>query len=262
MILKGSFLSNSLSMETGLTVILPDNPKGAQPSKVVYLLHGLLGSSGDWLNYTMLPVYAAEHGVAVIMPEVARSFYADMKYGLNYFTYIVDELPKVVRSAFNLSPTRESTAIIGGSMGGYGAMKACLARPENYKYCCAFSSPCLFLKEFLSHKRTPAEIEELKHSYGRQLITDFEAIFGENLEWRADCDLLHLAANMDKSAFMPKLYLSCGTEDYYHSDNLRFAEKIQSLGFDTTFEARHGSHDWYFFDSALRRSLDFCFSGK
>lgn len=259
MILKGSFLSNTLCMETGLTVVLPD---GAPPSGLIYLLHGLFGSSGDWLNNTMLPVYAAERGVAVIMPEVARSFYADMKYGLNYFSYIVDELPKIVSSAFNISSSRETTAIIGASMGGYGALKSCFARPENYKYCCAFSSPCLFIKEFLDHKRTPAEVEELKRVYGRQLITDFEAIFGENLEWRADCDVLDMAEKFDKSAFMPKLYISCGTEDHLCPDNKRFAERIQSLGFDATYDERHGSHDWYFFDSALRRALDFCFPEK
>lgn len=221
-----------------------------------------MGSSGDWLNYTMLPVYAAEHGLAIIMPEVARSFYSDLKYGLNYFKYIVDELPNVAQSAFNISSNREQTAIIGASMGGYGALKACLSKPEMFKYCCAFSSPCLFLREFLSHKRTPGEVEELKDTYGRALITDFEAIFGENLEWKEDCDLLHLAGKFSQATEKPKIYLSCGMEDNFYADNSRFAEKIQALGFDSVFESRHGSHDWYFFDSALRRALDFVFSGK
>ncbi len=43
-------------------------------------------------------------GLAVfVMPEVARSFYADMKYGLKYFTYVTEELPNICKTVFRIS---------------------------------------------------------------------------------------------------------------------------------------------------------------
>ena len=37
--------------------------------------------------------YARERGLAVVLPEVQRSFYTDMAYGLPYFTYVPKSCP-------------------------------------------------------------------------------------------------------------------------------------------------------------------------
>jgi len=87
MILRGVFFSQKLGMETNISIVAPDKPSG-QPYKAIYLLHGICGRSGDWIDYTMLPNYSKEYQAVFIMPEVARSFYSDMKYGLKYFSYI------------------------------------------------------------------------------------------------------------------------------------------------------------------------------
>ncbi len=101
MILKGNLFSQKLEMETSLSILIPDNTS-EKPFRVVYLLHGLCGRSGDWIDYTMLPVYAQKYNVLFIMPEVARSFYSDMKIGMNYFSYITKELPQICKSNFNI----------------------------------------------------------------------------------------------------------------------------------------------------------------
>jgi len=48
MILRGNFFSQKLEMETSITIVAP-NKFYSQPYKVVYLLHGLCGRSGDWV---------------------------------------------------------------------------------------------------------------------------------------------------------------------------------------------------------------------
>ena len=77
--------------------------------------------------------------MAVIMPEVQRSFYCDMTNGPRYFTYIVDELPALCQRLFRVSARREDNFVAGLSMGGYGAMKAALSRPERYAAAASFS---------------------------------------------------------------------------------------------------------------------------
>lgn len=97
---------------------------------MLYLLHGLSDNHSCWLRRTAVDRYAEEYGIAVVMPEVQRSFYCDMAHGPAYFTYIADELPQICQRLFRLSDKREDTFIAGNSMGGYGALKAALSRPE------------------------------------------------------------------------------------------------------------------------------------
>jgi S-formylglutathione hydrolase FrmB len=66
------------------------------------------------------------------MPNVHRSFYANTRYGFNYYTYITEELPHIVRSYFPLSDRREDNAIAGLSMGGYGAFM--IALQESWRF--------------------------------------------------------------------------------------------------------------------------------
>jgi S-formylglutathione hydrolase FrmB len=69
----GSISSSALGMDTGLTVILPqDHPAEGQgrPCKALYLLHGLAQDATAWTRNTSIERYATEAGIAVVMPEV------------------------------------------------------------------------------------------------------------------------------------------------------------------------------------------------
>jgi len=255
MILRGNFFSQKLEMETSITIVAP-NKFYSQPYKVVYLLHGLCGRSGDWVDYTMLPNYSKDYQAIFIMPEVARSFYSDMKYGLNYFSFITEEVPLMSNSILNISKKRDDIAVIGASMGGYGALKCALSKPEQYGFCCAFSSPCLLLKENLQYSEGAKKFKDL---FGEQLFKDFQAVFGEKIEWNAREDVIELAKKAKDKTIKPQLYLACGTEDYLYNDNKRFHGILQDLGYNSIFEDWHGNHDWSFFDEALKRALKYCF---
>jgi putative tributyrin esterase len=259
MILRGHVFSKILEMETGITVVTPNDFQSGGTYQVVYLLHGLCGRSGDWADYTMLPAYARDYQVIFVMPEVARSFYTDMKYGQSFFSYITKELPTICKSVFKIAANREDTAVIGASMGGYGALKCALTKPEQYGYCAALASACLFLKEGLDYQRTAGGTEELKAAYGAQLINDFQSIFGEQLDWNCRDEILELAKKINGQPLKPKIFAACGTEDFFHGDNSRFRKEMEQLDIDFTYEEWPGGHDWVFFNEALRKALQWCF---
>ena len=73
------------------------------------------------------------------MPEGHHSFYSNMVYGGKYFTYLTEELPKVLAATFQISTRREDTFIAGLSMGGYGALMCGLRRPDRYGGCAGFA---------------------------------------------------------------------------------------------------------------------------
>lgn len=262
MILRGNVFSKSLQMETGINVIIPNNFSEDNEYNIAYVLHGLCANSGNWADNSMLPVYANDYNTIFVMPEVARSFYSDMKFGLKYFSYITNELPTICKAVFNISSKRENTAIIGGSMGGYGALKSALSKPEQYGYCCTFASPCLFLKEGLDYQRQNGDTAEFKAIYGEQLKIDFEAIFGKELVWNENDDVLELAKNLSNHKIKPKIYCACGTNDYLLEDNKRYNKELNKLGFDIRYEEWEASHDFYFFDEALKRALEFLYKNN
>ncbi|MDN5341544.1 esterase family protein [Oceanotoga sp. DSM 15011] len=253
MIFRGKVFSSIFEMETNLTVVIPNNSKDISKCKVSYLLHGLCGSSGDWLDYTQLPIFSEEYNIIFIMPDASRSFYTDMKYGLKYFTYVNEELPTLCKNIFNINTSRENTSIIGNSMGGYGALKSALTFPEKYGVCCSFSPACLFLKEGLDFQRNNPE--KVREFFGERIVNDFESIFGEELLWNSSYEILDLMNKINDFEEKPKIYISCGLSDGLIKDCNRLANEMKSLNFDFFYDEFDGNHDWYFFNESLKRSM-------
>src|ERR1700749_4355240 len=144
-LLRCDYFSDVLEVGTSMTVLLPQateeqvgvtaaasagSSAGAPP--LLYLLHGLSDDATAWQRYTSIERYATEHGLAVVMPQVGRSFYADEVHGARYWTHLTQELPDVVSSFFRVSQRREDTFVAGLSMGGYGALKWSLAHPGRF----------------------------------------------------------------------------------------------------------------------------------
>ncbi|MBS1164542.1 MAG: hypothetical protein H6R00_567 [Proteobacteria bacterium] len=256
MILRGEYFSPALQMETRLSLFIPNGRGPSGKRSVVYLLHGLCGRSGDYLDYTTLATFAAEGDAILIMPEVARSFYADMRYGLDYFSYVADELPKVCADLFNVDASRERTGVVGASMGGFGALRCALSRPERFGWCAAFSSPGLNLREDFDLKARGLTVEALKGMWGERLINDFQAVLGEGLDYDPRLDVPALARALKGASVKPRIRMACGLSDpFFLADNRRFASEMDTLGFDFGYEEWEGGHDWTFFGTALERAL-------
>lgn len=258
MLLRGNVFSQSLAMDTGITILAPQTEKN-MPYQIVYLLHGLCGNNGNWTDNTMLPAYANDYNVLFVMPEVSRSFYTNMQYGAPYFSYITEELPKICKRVFNIEAKRENTGIIGASMGGYGALKCALTKPDQYGFCGALSSVCLYLQEFLEEARD-IHSGKWEKIYGKQLKKDLFAIFGTQLKWSPKDEILYLANQISDYVFKPKIYCACGTKDPLHGYNRIFSSEMEKKSFDFTYEEWEGVHNWQFFNRALKRCLKTYFS--
>ncbi|GHV56281.1 esterase [Spirochaetia bacterium] len=256
MILRGEVSSDALGMHTGINILTPDNVKGSDPYRIVYLLHGLHGDQNSWLDKTMLPVFANDYNAVFVMPAVGRSFYTDMKYGQKYFTYVTEELPEICRKVFNISGRREATAVMGCSMGGYGALKCALSRPEQYGFCGTVSAACLYLKENLDGlRKDPSPWLKQGGSNAEAIYRDFIAIFGDDFPWKPEIEITELAKKAEAGPVRPKIYAACGEQDSLCTDNRRFKTDMEKRSFDFTYEEWLGIHDWYFFNDALKKAM-------
>ena len=248
--------SDVLKMGVSFYVILPENAKtmiGMESAedqktyKTLYLLHGLSGDHTSWMRRSSIERYAAAHGIAVVMPTVARSWYTDTADGAAYLTFITEELPTICRSYFRgMSDKREDTMIAGLSMGGYGAIKAALRCPEKYGLCASLSGA--------------VDIANLRRHVNME---EWRGIFGFSLQSAAELkgtphDLFSLTqAHKDADKPFPKLYLWCGTEDILVEDNRRYHDLLKSLNVPHAYEESKGNHSWKWWDLHIQDALAF-----
>ncbi|MDR0890421.1 MAG: acetylesterase [Oscillospiraceae bacterium] len=253
--LTGTLYSKVLQMDTGITVVTPNKAERLQqPAKVAYLLHGAGGNSRTWLDYSLLPVYASRGNTIYILPEAGRSFYADMRHGQKFASYLCEELPEFCRRVFQISAAPEDTAVMGCSMGGYAALRSALQYPERFGLCAAFSTGPLFLLETLTRLQEPSFCAAFVAQFGQQLLDDFGAIFGSALQAEQTQDLTVLAQQAVGRA--PQLFLTCGRQDAFYAEHLRFCALLEKLGIAHTFESWDAGHTFPCFNDALKRAID------
>ena len=149
-VIRMTFFSTALRMTTNCNILIPDNSNDVTPIcngqyKTLYLLHGLSGNAEEWLRFTKLEYYAKKFGYIIVLPEAGRSFYTNID-GIQYATYIAEELPNYLKQWFKIPTQKENTFIAGESMGGYGALKIGMTYPSQYKSIAALS-PVIHLEE-------------------------------------------------------------------------------------------------------------------
>lgn len=120
--------SAAMKKEVPTTVVLPDkyarDPGAEWP--VVYLLHGAGGNNRSDGCAPDVSRYADLYDVIFVCPDGAvTSWWLDSPIDptMRYETYVVDELVPWVDAHYRTYGTRTQRAIMGGSMGGYGACR-------------------------------------------------------------------------------------------------------------------------------------------
>ena len=247
---RGDIRSQALEMDTSLSVILPgDRPVRDQPRpyRVLYLYHGIKINSTGWPRWTQLETYCKETGLAVVVPAVQRSFYTDMAMGPAYFTYVADELPRLCCELFGISSRREDTFVGGFSMGGYGALKAALRRPERFGGCAALSVVC----DPVAFARSPQG--------GAICRREIPAIWGPEETVPPEDDLFALAqqAAALPQEDRPRIYWAIGKRDFLYQENQRLRQRFDQVGLGYTYEEWDGVHDWAFWGPAVRKAIRF-----
>ena len=257
-LLQVNFMSRTLMRTVPVHVILPADKltlpgmpeREERPFSTLYLLHGIFGNYMDWVSGTCIQRWAEERDLAVVMPSGDNGFYVDRRAEQNlYGEFIGRELVEMTRRMFPLSRRREDTFIAGLSMGGYGALRNGLYYRDTFG-CIAGLSAALVTEGI--EKRTDDNPSFLtRRDYAESIFGDLAKVKGSDLDpfW-----LVRQAAQEQENR--PRLYLTCGTCDSLLGVNRRFRDCAREAGLEVTYEEAPGGHDWDFWNSGIRRVLD------
>ena len=254
-LIQVNFVSKSLMRTVPIQVILPvdkfslsDKPlREAKPFKTLYLLHGIFGNYTDWVTNTRIQKWAEAKNLAVVMPSGDNAFYVDNPDSGNlYGEFIGKELVEITRRMFPLSRKREDTFIAGLSMGGYGAVHNGLKYHATFSHIATLSGAL--------HLFEPDMLDELVKN--NRFLGDAETAARSDKNPRVLLQQIRELRETDPTVEFPKIYQTCGTEDFLLESNRTFKKLFEENGFDLTYVESPGDHNWDFWDEYIRKVMD------
>lgn len=251
-----SYMSQALWRTVPVEIILPADKATREGEllperkfKTLYLLHGLHGSSTDWITRTNIIRWAETLDLAVVMPSGDNSFYVDREASHNrYGEFIGCELVEMTRRMFPLSDKREDTFIGGLSMGGFGAVLAGLRYPETFSRIIALSAA---LHIFDSPDRLAGENWE----FGESLFGSREAATKSINNPRVALEELVRRNKADASVLLPQIYMAIGESDFLLESNRTYKKLFERSGAELKYIEAPGDHTWDFWDTYIHDAL-------
>jgi len=147
-----------LNCNMRFAIYLPPQASSGKKVPVLYWLSGLTCTDENFMHKAGALRMAAELGIAIVAPDtsprgedVADDDGYDLGKGAGFYVnatqapwsrhyqmydYVVNELPQLIESIFQVSDKR---SIAGHSMGGHGALTIAMKNPDRYSSVSAFS---------------------------------------------------------------------------------------------------------------------------
>jgi S-formylglutathione hydrolase FrmB len=259
-----SFQSPALGHELKFAIQLPPSYDKDTKRKfpVLYFLHGMNGSENEFERRGVAAAInklrdSGKIGEMIIVsPNGKNSFYLNAKNGEQYEDAIIKDLIPYIEKTYRAAGTRDTRAIQGISMGGFGALVLAFKHPELFS---SVTAHCA------------AMFAELPNATGTDRRSQFMAqlvgsIFGnppDNEFFHANnpMDLAETRAAMIKKSGM-KIYFDVGDQDRYGftQPNKDFDERMTKAGLEHEFHVFPGGHGWEYMISVADHSYAFLWS--
>ena len=232
-------------------VVLPPDYTAARTARfpVIYLLHGLGGSAGDWVSKrARLAEHAAAHRFIIVVPEGRDGWYTDSATVPNekFESYFVEELIPDVQRRFRTIEKREARAVAGLSMGGYGALKFGLKHPQLFAFAASMSG-ALGAASWKPEDPLPEFVRP-------SILKVFGAA---DSPVRPANDIYKLARDLtpERTNALPYIYLDCGTEDFLIAQNRDFSALLVEKKIPHEYRQLPGAHNWPYWDRQVQEVL-------
>ncbi|MBP6702980.1 MAG: hypothetical protein KA385_05705 [Vicinamibacteria bacterium] len=249
-----TFDSKSLGATVTYVAYLPadyETSKKAYP--VVYALHGMFENSAFLERRGVLAQYddLRKSGVApeaiVVTVDGGNNLFLNSPRG-RYQDMVAKDLVAHIDATYRTIPNRGGRALLGISMGGYGALNIAFAHPSVFGAVATHSAMLL------------SQIPTAEGGARGGQMRAFTGVFGDPIDaaaWKAN-DPLELAKTVDVKD-LPALYLDCGSEDRYglSAGNKTLHETLEARKVPHGFGLYPGDHGYEYVHTVFPKSLAF-----
>jgi S-formylglutathione hydrolase FrmB len=245
-VITKTLMSTMLKKQVSYNVVLP-NSYGTDNRKypVVYLLHGAWGGYNDWNAKSGVAAYAATTDFIVVMPDSnGNSWYNDSPGSGAVESFITEELRKDVEKSYRTIANRNGRALIGLSMGGYGALH--LATSHNQLYCAAAS--------------LSGAVGWGTSTFDKNLIVMAKDLYPTDTDanYLKDAVLPSILQHVKNGLYDgPSLYFDCGKEDFLIKSNQELEAALLTKQIPHEYSEFDGAHTWTYWDAHIRDAFQF-----
>jgi S-formylglutathione hydrolase FrmB len=245
-------------------VILPrswhSNPESRFP--VVYMLHGGNDDYTSWTRETDVEDLAGHADVLVVMPDAGKGgYYSDWYVGRPLWeTFHTGELVRLMEREFRASSAR---AVIGLSMGGFGALHYAARHQGMFRYVGSMSS---YVDLDDPAARVALSLGSLADGVDLRDVWGDPVVNADN--WRSHNPVampqafrgakVHLSAGdgeagpLDGNRPPPELAIAAVGEKFLQESITGFAASLRSAGVEVTTHLYHpGTHSWPYWEREL-----------
>jgi S-formylglutathione hydrolase FrmB len=231
----------------------------AQRYPVLYFLHGLgdneqtLFNSGGWTLLDDLRKQKKMSAFLIVAPEGRRSFYINSADGtVRYNDFFLREFIPHIEARYRIRAARETRAISGISMGGYGAIRFAFAHPELFSAVSAQSAALI--------TESPKDLDTAAAT-GAPLGRVLAAVFGNPINvahWNENSPFALAKKNIG-ALRKQAIYFNCGQDDNYGFEKGAAAlhGQLQKTGVKHEYHPYAGDHSLTYFLSHFAEVMEF-----
>jgi S-formylglutathione hydrolase FrmB len=264
--------SEILKKDMHYSVYLPEGyGSSSRTYPVLYLLHGMMDNYTGWVSQGEVNRIASEAiagGAApemiIVMPDgLIDAFYINnYDKSVRWEDFFYSEFIPQVEKKYRIAANRNSRAIAGLSMGGYGSLYHAIRHKDMFKACYAMSAAVIeveplqegeqpndFSRNFNLKTWGPNNAEGLPENYKAHSVQE---IVKAMEEYKPPTGFVFGGA----PAF-PEICIDCGDDDFLLKQNTNLVHIMKSKNIPFEFRVRDGGHTWDYWRTALDLALRF-----
>ncbi len=243
-----SYPSISLLQPVDVEIAMPGPlTKAAKPYRAVWLLHCALEGGNFFFESLNAGEVAEKYGLALIAPTLGNGYF--MNRPQTRLADALQEIKKSLPELLPLSPERKDNAVLGISMGAFGALRWALESGDfGAAVCISGVFDCSIPPDpRIKSQKALRVLHQALEKNMRHCLLDAEG------RPRPEADFNKLAASF--SGEKPDLFFYCGDEDYLSLPQTRaIHERMEEAGFRGQLAMESGGHDSSCWRAALRKA--------
>ena len=253
------FKSSILNRDIKYAVLLPreyDSLNSKYP--VVYLLHGFGDNETAWYTWGDIMSYVDANAsetipMIYVMPQGFNSYWVNQYDGTSsYMDMLVNEMVPKIDLLYHTIKDPQHRAVMGYSMGGYGALITTAKNPSVFKTGIVLSMSYRTDQQYMADPQSNWNIQWGSifggvGSSGAARLTDY---------YKANNPFYFFTNPDDISLKGQNYYFDCGDdEENLSRPNDSLHDMLRNLNIKHEYRVRNGSHSWDYWHGALPEAL-------
>jgi len=254
-----SFKSRILNRDMAYAVLLPKEYDSLNENyPVVYLLHGFGDNESAWYNYGLITYYVDANAAETVpmiyvMPQGFNTYWVN-KYNGNYsyMDMLITEMVPTIDLLFRTRKEPQYRAVMGYSMGGYGALILPAKNPD------VFKTGVVLSMSFRTDEQYMAEPQSGWDSQWGSIFGGIGASGTARLTdyYKAHCPFYFFKNPGDPALNGQNYFFDCGDDEESLSEpNNELHNLLRDLNIKHEYRVKNGAHSWEYWHKALPEAL-------